>query len=122
MLGLALITMMSVLERRREIGLLSVRGMSKRQITKIFLGEAVLVFLISSIISILSGFSIVYGLLSLPASMVLGEVFPVKVFFTVPFELYILFIISFIFFIMALTIPVQYLARKKTAEILRVHD
>jgi len=121
-LGLALITMMSVLERRREIGLLSVRGMSKRQITKIFLGEAVLVFLISFIISILSGFSIVYGLLSLSASMVLGEVFPVKVFFTVPFELYILFIISFIFFIMASTIPVQYLARKKTAEILRVHD
>jgi len=120
--GLALIAMMTVMERMREIDLFSVRGISKGQIAKIFLGEMILIVLISFVISILGGFSIVYGLLSLFASLVLGKVLPVKAFFAVPFELYILFIISLILFIAASIIPVRYLTRKKTIEILRVHD
>jgi len=117
--GLSLIMTMAALERQREIGLLVARGVSRKQIIKIFLGEIILIVVISFALGIVEGISIAYGYLE--TFMFLGFELPFKIPLIIPFELYILLIVGLVASIAASIAPAWYITRKRLAEILRIH-
>ena len=117
--GLSLIMAMAALERQREVGLLVAKGVSKKQIIKIFLGEIILIVVISFTLGIVEGLSIAYGFLE--TFMFLGYELPFKIPLIIPFELYILLIVGLIASITASIVPAWYITRKRLAEILRIH-
>jgi len=119
--GLSLIMMMAALERQREVGLLVARGVNRKQVMKIFLGEIILIVAISFALGIIEGLFIAYGFLKTFMFPLLGMEIPFKVSLVIPFELYTLLIIGLIASIIAALIPAWYLTRKRIAEVLRIH-
>lgn len=119
--GLSLIMMMAALERQREVGLLIARGVNRKQIIKIFLGEVILIVVISFALGIVEGVSIAYGFLKTFMFPLPGFEIPFKISLVIPLDLYILLIIGLIASITASLVPAWYLTKKKIAEFLRVH-
>jgi len=119
--GLSLIMMMAALERQREVGLLVARGVNKKQVIKIFLGEIILIVVISFALGIVEGLSIAYGFLKTFMFPLPGFEIPFKISLVIPFDLYILLIIGLIASITASLVPAWYLTKKRIAEVLRIH-
>lgn len=118
-IGLSLIMGMAALERQREIGLLVAKGASKKQVIKIFLGEIILIVVISFVLGIVEGIAIAYGYLE--TFMFLGHELPFRMPLIIPFELYILLIVGLIASIIASIVPAWYITRRRLAEVLRIH-
>lgn len=118
-IGLPLITTMATLERQREAGLLIAQGLNKKQVVKIFLGEILLIVVISFTLGILEGLSITYGLLKLPISKLTD--FPIKTSLVFPTNFYLLLTAGFITLILTSIVPAWHLTRKNIAKILRIH-
>jgi len=119
--GLSLIMMMAALERQREVGLLVARGVDRKQIVKIFLGEILLIVVISFALGIVEGLSIAYGYLKTFMFPLPGFEIPFKIPLVIPSELYLLLIIGLIASLTASLVPAWYLTKKRIAEVLRIH-
>jgi ABC-type lipoprotein release transport system permease subunit len=84
--------------RRREIGLLSTKGFSNGQISRIFLGETLLIGLVGSLIGVVIGFLITPLISQLPVADAynLQKINPWTVVFTVAFGLLMAFLSTFL--------------------------
>jgi len=119
-IGLSLIMIMAALEREREIGLLAARGVNKKQVIKVFLGEVILIIVISYLIGIVEGFAVAYGYVKAFMYPLWLEL-PFKIPIVVPTSLYLMLIGGLMAFIIASVGPAWYITRKRVAEILRIH-
>jgi putative ABC transport system permease protein len=83
--------------RRREIGLLSTKGFSTGQVSRIFLAETILIGIIGSLIGVLLGFFLVPLFTSIPLStqFSLQTINPYTVVFTVIFGLIMAFLSTY---------------------------
>jgi len=125
-IGMILISIMAVIERKREFALLRTRGANLREIISIVGGESLLITLISFSLGLLVALAYSYGFLS---SMMLGPVilsreyveYPKGYLVTIPTYLLILMPIAFIIFVVAGIIPTFILTKKNLAEELRIH-
>ena len=117
--GLSFIMMVITLERRREFGLLKVRGVSRNQIIKMMLAESILTITVSFTLGMLEGIAVAYGFLRTFAF--LGTEVPFKIPLVIPSELYILLGIGSIMFLLSFLIPSYYLTQKRVAEALKIY-
>lgn len=118
-LGLSLIMTMATLERQREIGLLVARGLSKKQTIKVFLGEALLIILISFSLGILEGVSVIFGTLN--SLMMTFSDFPLKIPLVFPPKFYLFLTVELVTLILSSIFPAWHLTKKNVAKILRIH-
>jgi len=116
--GLTIITTSSVLERRREIALLTARGLSKKQVIKMFIGETSLIIILSFILGIVEGLSITIGFMS--PVFISKPKLPIKI-IVFPFELCLMLVMGAIIAFLASIIPAWHLTRKEITKILRIH-
>jgi len=120
--GLSLVMTMATLEREREIGLLIARGISREQAVKIFLGEALLITVISFTLGIAEGLSVTYGVFKSTMPMI-PEItdYPIKTPPVFPINFYLLIIVGFTALLLTSIVPAWHLTRKTLAKILRIH-
>ncbi|MGN1327965.1 MAG: ATP-binding cassette domain-containing protein [Clostridia bacterium] len=113
---IGIITYISVLERTKEIGILRAIGASKKDISRVFNAETLIVGLISGLIGI--GITV---LLTFPINSLIYTLTGVKVITTVPFTAgAILVAISVILTMIAGLIPAKIASKKDPVESLRV--
>ncbi|HWI59720.1 MAG TPA: ABC transporter permease, partial [Bacillota bacterium] len=106
----------TVVERRREIGVLKALGLRRQQLFRLFLGEAVVLTLSAGVAGGAIGFTLAW-LFVLQAS-VLMELATV---FTLPYVTFLAtFLISLLAAALAAHLPTRSLLRKSAAEILRL--
>ena len=112
---IGIITYISVLERTKEIGILRAIGASKRDISRVFNAETLIVGLISGLIGI--GTTI---LLTLPINSAIYAITGVRVVTAVPFKAgVILVLISMFLTIIAGLIPAKIASKKDPVVALR---
>lgn len=116
--GLTIVTTSSVLERQREIALLTTRGLSKKQAIKIFTGETALIIILSFILGIVEGLSITIGFMS--PVFIFKPKLPIKI-IVFPSELCLMLVMGAIIAFLASIIPAWHLTQKEIAKILRIH-
>jgi putative ABC transport system permease protein len=105
----------TVLERRREIGVLKALGMRRSQLFRMFLGEAVVLTLAAGGAGAAIGFALAWFFM-LQASLLME----LAVVFTVPYiTLFATFLISLLAGALAAYLPTRRLLRQSAAEILR---
>ena len=117
--NLSLIIVSSVLEREREIALLVVRGMSRKQVIKTVFGETLLMILIALLLGLTGGFSSAYGfyLLSIPPEMV---AFFIKSPISISLRPYVFIGLGLIVFLAASLLSAWYATRRNLAKMLRI--
>jgi len=118
-LGLSLLVATSILEREKEVGLLIVRGMTRKQIVKMVFGEALLMIMVSSLLGIVGGLSIAYGfyLLFVPLEM---RIFFINEPIAIPCELYVILSLGIVTFLVASLTSAWYVVRRNLAKMLRI--
>jgi len=118
--GLSLLVATSILEREREIGLLIVRGMTRKQIVKMVFGETLLMIMVSSLLGIVGGLLIAYGfyLLLIPPEM---KIFFINEPIVIPRELYVILSLGITTFLATSLISAWCATRKSLAKILRIY-
>jgi hypothetical protein len=105
----------TVLERRWEIGVLKALGLRRRELFRMFLGEAVVLTLAAGFSGGIIGFGLAW--LFMLQAAVLMEIAPV---FTLPYLTFLsTFVISIVAGTLAAYLPTRRLLRKTAAEILR---
>ena len=113
---IGIITYISVLERTKEIGILRAIGASKKDISRVFNAETLIVGLISGLIGI--GITVI---LTFPINSLIYTLTGVKVVTAVPFTAgVILVIISVVLTMIAGLIPAKIASKKDPVESLRV--
>ena len=106
----------TVVERRREIGVLKALGMRRRQLFRLFLGEAVVLTLSAGIAGGAIGFTLAW--LFVVQAAVLMEL---SIVFTMPYVTFLAtFAISLLAGTLAAYLPTRQLLRRTAAEILRM--
>ena len=116
--GLTIVTTSSVLERQREIALLTTRGLSKKQVIKMFIGETALIIILSFILGIVEGLSITIGFMS--PVFISKPKLPIKI-IVFPSELCLMLVMGAIIAFLASIIPAWHLTQKEITKILRIH-
>ena len=113
---------MATLERRREIGLLVARGLSKKQTIRVFLGEALLIIVISFSLGILEGVTVAFGTLK-SLMLMFPELadFPLKIPLVFPSKFYLFLTVELTTLILSSIVPAWHLTKKNVAKILRIH-
>jgi len=123
--GMGLIMIVSVLERRREIALLIVKGASKKEIFGMMIGEAFIITVLAYGLGILVALAYAYGFLvgTLSFGAFTQEVyeFPPGYAMSIPVYLPLVLIIAFIAFLLSALIPTWYVTRRNLASELRIH-
>jgi len=112
--------MSTVLEREREIGLLIVRGVTRKQIVKAVFGEAMLIIVVSFALSIVRGLSIAYEFCQFVAPPEMA-IFFTKPQLTIPFQVYTTLGAGLTMFLLTSLITTWYVTRKNLAKILRIY-
>jgi putative ABC transport system permease protein len=106
----------TVIERRWEIGILKALGLRRRQLFRVFLGEAVVLALSAGLAGGVIGFSLAF-LFVFEASILME----IAVVFTMPYLTFIAAcIISILAGLLAAYLPTRGLLEKPAAEILRL--
>ena len=112
---IGIITYISVLERTKEIGILRAIGASKKDISRVFNAETLIIGLISGLIGI--GITV---LLTLPINSMIYAITGVKVATAVPFKAgVVLVLISMFLTIIAGLIPAKIASKKDPVIALR---
>lgn len=126
LVGMTLIMVLAIYERRREIALLIAKGASKRNILGMIAGEAFLITLIAFGLGILVALIYSYGTLVASLNMI-GMFqqefyeYPSGYLMTIPPYLLPTLIVAFIVFIVSSLIPVWLVTKKPISEELRIH-
>jgi ABC-type lipoprotein release transport system permease subunit len=106
----------AVIERRWEIGVLKALGLRRRQLYRMFLGEAVVLTLSAGLTGGTIGFTLAYLFVLQTAALV-----EMRVVFTMPYLTFLAtFAISILAGVVAARLPTRQLLRKSAADILRL--
>ena len=112
---IGIITYVSVLERTKEIGILKSIGASKKDISRVFNAETIIIGLLSGSLGIL-----ITGLLILPANNIIKSLTGVNNFAVLPIKASLLLILlSVTLTLIAGIIPSRIAAKKDAVEALR---
>ena len=112
---IGIITYISVLERTKEIGILRAIGASKKDVSRVFNAETLIVGLTAGIIGIAATL-----LLNIPVNMIINKLASVNNLSSLPFEgAIILIIISVILTMIAGIVPARMASKKDPVEALR---
>jgi len=118
-IGIGLVMVMAVIERKREIGILIAKGISPRQLVGYLLGEGIIMLVLSLGIGALAGYATGVGFTIFMRSGV-GIVYPIKMQIVLPFELYIFLLSSLTAFLVAMLIPAYIATRIKPHDVLKM--
>jgi ABC-type lipoprotein release transport system permease subunit len=116
--GVALVSIMSMRERTREATIMSVKGLSYKQLVVMFLTENVAVLIFATLLGIFTGSVVVYGNISSSNAMIQGTLVAHRLLFPTSSTLTIA---AFIIMIFAATIiPIIIFARKYVTNLERM--
>lgn len=118
-IGIGLVMMMSVIERKREIGILISKGIAPSQLIKYLLGEGIVMLVISFSIGIFAGYAIGVGYTSGQPFIALISS-PIKMHLIIPTETYTFLGVSLISFLVAMLIPGFIATRVKPYDVLKM--
>lgn len=118
-IGLGLVQMIAVIERKREIGILISRGISQFQLVKYLFNEGIVVIIIALIAGIITSYATYIGFmftLGYPGTIIL----PIQIHQIVPLETYIFMGIALISSIIAMLLPAYKATKIKPSEVLKI--
>jgi len=122
--GMALIMIMAILERRREIALLMAKGATRGSILGMIVGEALLITLLSFGLGLLVALAYSYGFLvgMMNFGVFMQEVYelPPGYSMTIPVSLILTLIGAFVAFLLSALIPATIVSRRNLADQLRI--
>ncbi len=122
----------SIIERRRELALLRVRGFMRNMVSKMLLGEAVLVMIVSLVISVplsilmisswVSGTTMVLPYLQKYLQVTGGVVYPPEwALFVLPLDVISYLLVILIIFALSYIIPYRFISKKPLPEEVRIY-
>jgi len=115
--GTALVTLVSLKERQREASIMSVRGLSFKQLAVVLLTENLAVVTFAVLLGAIAGLIIVYGNVASFSSTAPSLVMKRMVF---PTDALILILASFAFVFASTIIPVIFMSRRFMSKLERV--
>ncbi|MEX0569620.1 MAG: FtsX-like permease family protein [Candidatus Njordarchaeota archaeon] len=123
--GMTLTMVASILERRKEIALLRVRGASKKEIVGIIGGEALIITILGYFIGLIVSLAYSYGMLVSMNTifytfMGIYIEFPPGYALRIPIDLFIVLGVAFVLFIFSAILPLFFVFKEDISEELRI--
>lgn len=124
-IGMTLTMATSIIERRREIALLRVRGASQKDLLGMIIGEAAIITILGYLLGIALALAFTYGSSTMSISapqlfMGVSVEFPPGYIMTIPRSLYLIIGVAFIAFLLSAIIPLLKVVRSDISQELRI--
>jgi ABC-type antimicrobial peptide transport system permease subunit len=114
--GTALVTLVSLREREREASIMSVRGLSFKQLSTMFLAENIAIVAFAAVLGTLVGFTVVRG--TVISSNASGYLVARNMVF--PPDLILLLLFSFVLIFASTILPVIFMSKRFSSRLERV--